>query len=164
MKLKSDARACDRPFSPGIRSLARLVYLTSLCRFVPLRAPTTFPQVFDMHVRSSTTRLHILELLFMLTSRLAGSSHLSLLPWQNGLTSHSPGAAYHLWNVPISLCTDNISSTQKRVDASVGRQEDIVIFTGHQRGAWTNLPPGSRLQTLNLPYLSPVSRCDKKLF
>ena len=29
--------------------------------------PTTFPQVFDMRVRSSTTRLHLLELLFMLS-------------------------------------------------------------------------------------------------
>ena len=150
MKLQSDARACDRLFAPRIRSLARLVYLTSFCRFVPLRALTAFPQVFDMRVRSSTTRLHILELLFMLTSRLARSSHLSLLPWKNGLDSHSPRAAYHLWYVPISLCTDNISSTQKRVDAPVGRQEDIVIFAGHQRGAWTNnLPTGSRLRTLS---------------
>ena len=79
VKLQSDARACDRLFAPGIRSLARLVYLTSLCRLVPLRAPTTFPQVFDMRVRNPTPRLHLLEFLFMLTSRLAGGSHLSLL-------------------------------------------------------------------------------------
>ena len=74
----------------------------------------------------------------MLTSRLAGGSHLSLLPWKNGLDSHSPGAAYNLWYVPVSLSTDNISGAQKRVDAPVGRQEHIVIF---QRGALRPLGP-----------------------
>ena len=69
------------------------------CHCMP---PTTFPQVFDMRVRSSTTRLHLLEFLYMLTSRLAGSSHLSLLPWRNGLDSHSPRAAYYLGLVLVS--------------------------------------------------------------
>ena len=139
MKLQSDARACDRLFAPGIRSLARRVYLTSLCRFVPLRAPTTFPQVFDMRVRSSTPRLHLLEFLFMLTSRLAGvlisPSYAEKMGWI--MDSHSPGAAYHLWYVPISLCTD-ISSIRERVDPPIGRQKG---FAGHQRGAWTNNLP-----------------------
>ena len=44
---------------------------------------------------------------------------------------HSPGAAYHLWYVPISLCTD-ISSIRELVDPPVGRQKG---FSGHQRGA-----------------------------
>ena len=141
MKLQSDVRACDRLFAPGIRSLARLVYLTSLCRFVPLRAPTTFPQVFDTCVRCSTTRLHLLESLFMLTGRLAGGSHLSLLPRKNGLDSHSPGAAYHLWYVPISLSTDNISSTQKRVDPA----------GGHCHICWTPARYLAPIGTNNLP-------------
>ena len=140
VKLQSDAGACDRLFAPGIHSLVWLVYLTSLSRSEPLCAPTTFPQVFDMRVRSPTQRLHILELPFMLTSHLAGSSHLPLLPWKNGLDSHSPRAVYHHWYVPISLSTDNISSTQKHVDAPIGRQEDIVIFAGHQQS--TLHPPG----------------------
>ena len=107
-------------------------------RAIACLPPTTFPQVFDMRVRCSTTRLHLLEFLFMLTSHLAGSSHFCLLRRKNGLDSHSPRAAYRLWYVPISLSTDNISSTQKRVDPPVGRQEDIVILarpTGHRRGA-----------------------------
>ena len=36
---------------PGAKGLARLVYPTSLRRFVPLRAPATFPQVFDIRPR-----------------------------------------------------------------------------------------------------------------
>ena len=77
------------------------------------------------------------------------------------MDSHSPGAAYHLWYVPISLCTD-ISSIRERVDLPIGRQKG---FAGHQRGAWTNnLPLGGRLRTLSLPYLSPLSRSDKKIF
>ena len=124
-------------FSP----LEFAVCTTGLPDFIACLPPTTFSQVFDMHVRSSTTRLHSLEFLCMLTSRLARSSHLSLLPRKNGLDSNSPGAAYHLWYVPISLCTDNISSTQKRIDAPVGRQEDIDIFAGHQRGTLWPLGP-----------------------
>ena len=165
VKLKSDAQTCGRPFAPRICSLMGLVYLTSLCRFVPLRAPTTFPQVFDMCVRSSTMHLHILELLFMLMSRLAGSSHLSLLPWKNGLDSHSPRVAYHLWYIPISLSTDFISSTQKRIDPA----------GGHCHICWTparylapigtnNPPPWSRLLTLSLSYLPPLSRSDKNIY
>ena len=106
-------------------------------RAIACLPPTTLPQVFDMRVRCSTTRLHLLEFPFLLTSHLAGSSHFCLLRRKNGLDSHSPRAAYRLWYVPISLSTDNISSTQKRVDPPVGRQEDIVILarpTGHRRG------------------------------
>ena len=167
VKLKSDAGACDRLFAPGIRSLARLVYLTSLYRLMPLRAPTTSPRVFDIRVRSSTTRLHILELLFMLTSRLAGSSHLSLLPCKNGLDSHFPRAAYHLWYVPISLCTDNISGTPKHVDPLVGKQKGIAGHCRHQRGAMRPLGqtiyPRERLRMLSLPYILPLSGSDKKI-
>ena len=50
------------------------------------------------------------------------------------MDSHSPGAAYHLWYLPISLCTD-ISSIRKCVYPPIGRQKGIA---GHQRGA---LPP-----------------------
>ena len=42
------------------------------------------------------------------------------------------------WYVPISLCTDNISSIQKCVDPPVGRQKG---FAGHQRGALRPLGP-----------------------
>ena len=107
---------------------------------MPLCAPTTSPQVFDIRV-SSTTRLHILELLFMLTSRLAGSSHLSLLPWKNGLDSYSTRAAYHPWYIPVSLCTDNISSTPKLVDPLIGKQKGIARHCRHQQGAMRPLGP-----------------------
>ena len=117
-----------------------------------------------MRVRSSTTRLHLLEFLNMLTSRFAGSSHLSLLPWKNGLDSHSPRAACHLWYVPISLCTDNISSTQKCIDLAGGHCHICWTPVRHLAPAWTNnLPPGSRLRTLGLPYLSPPSRSGTKI-
>ena len=116
---------------------AGLPDLTVSIRAIACLPPTTFPQVFDMRVRSSTPRLHLLEYLFMLTSRLAGSSHLSLLRWKNGLDSHSPGGAYHLWYVPTSLCTD-ISSIRKRVYPPIGWQKGIA---GHQRGALRPLGP-----------------------
>ena len=77
------------------------------------------------------------------------------------MDSHPPGAAYHLWYVPISLCTD-ISSIRECVDPPIGRQKG---FAEHQRGTWTNnLPLGGRLRTLSLPYLSPFSCSDKKFF
>ena len=165
VKLQSDARACDRLFAPGIHSLARLVYLTSLCQFMPLHAPTMFPQVFDMCVRSSTTCLHLLESLFMLTGRLVGGSHLSLPLWKNGLHSPSPRAAYHLWYIPISLCTDNISSTQKHVDPAGGHCHICWTPARHLAPIGTNnLPPWSRLLTLSLPHFSPLSHSDKSIY
>ena len=99
-------------------------------------------------------------------------------PQNNSVKSGSVGGAAS--NVSLLELHENgtylshyvLTSTQKCVYPPDRRQKGIA---GHCHICWTparrlapsgtnNLPPGSRLRMLSLPYLSPFSCSDKKLF